>query len=91
VRPLSKTVSTMFHKPMNFVVPWRPAGLDLRAPSHVTVYSSCTSCPAGCDLRASNYFHFRLRIMHAFALVSYCLPAAPVHGCTALHCELNFN
>jgi hypothetical protein len=29
--------------------------------------------------------------MHAFALVSYCLPAAPVHGCTALHCELNFN
>jgi hypothetical protein len=86
----------MFHKPLNFVVPWRPAGLDLRAPLFVTIYLSCTSCPAGRDLRASNYFQFHLRIMHAVALVSYCLPAAPIladpriHGCTALHCELKF-
>jgi hypothetical protein len=69
----------MYHKPKNFVDLWRPAGLDLRAPWHVTVYISCTSCPAGCDLRASNYVYFRLRTLQAFVLATYCLPTAPVH------------
>jgi hypothetical protein len=81
----------MYHKLNNFVELWRPAGLDLRAPLRVTVRLciSCTSCPAGRDLRASNYVYFRLRNLDASALAMCYALTAPNHPSSVMSSSIN--